>query len=398
MRPWLAALLGSMLVGCAHLSHSGSAPGQDIPDRSAASTYIEVARLGEDRVPPSPLESAAPAKHEREDFVDLFQRMRSGFALPRVEHPAVRREIEWYLEHSTFVDRSFGRGRRYLHHIVETLEYRNMPAELALLPVVESAFDPFARSRCFASGLWQFIPETGRRYGLEEDGWRDGRRDVLDATRAALDHLAELHQQFAGDWLLALAAYNAGEITVRRAVERNQRLGRPIDFFALDLPAETRAYVPKLLAISRLVDEPETFGVALPAIPNAPYFARVDIEHQVDLGRIADLAQIPRDELRALNPAFNGWITAPGRPNRLLVPALAKARLETVLTNLPARERLRLQHHRVRRGETLAAIARQHGISLVALRTANRVRGSRIHPGDDLLVPLSYGAGVPIGG
>jgi membrane-bound lytic murein transglycosylase D len=387
-----------MLVGCVHETNTTGAPEQHLPDRSAAPPYIEVARLAEDRISSSPPESAASAKREREDFADLFQRMRSGFALPRVEHPLVRDEIKWYLEHATFVDRSFGRGRRYLHHIVETLEDRNMPAELALLPVVESAFDPFARSRCFASGLWQFIPETGRRYGLEEDWWRDGRRDVLDATRAALDHLAELHQEFAGDWLLALAAYNAGEITVRRAVERNQRLGRPIDFFALDLPAETRAYVPKLLAISRVVDEPETFGVALPAIPNAPYFASVDVEQQVDLGRMADLAQIPRDELRALNPAFNRWVTAPDRPLRLLVPALAKTRFERVLATLPARERLRLVHHRVRRGETLAAIARQHGIPLVALRAANRVRGSRIHAGDDLLVPLSYGGGVPVGG
>ena len=390
---WMAALLGSILAGCTHLPNTGAAPERDVL-RSIADRSTTAAAL-----PPDLEERSGPsAKREREDFVDLFQRMRSGFALARVEHLSVRHEIEWYRGHSAFLDRTFGRAKRYLHHIVEALEERNMPRELALLPVVESAFDPFARSRCLASGLWQFIPETGRRYGLEEDWWRDGRRDVLDATRAALDHLAELHEQFAGDWLLALAAYNAGEVTVRRAVERNQRLGRPTDFFSLELPEETRSYVPKLLAISRLVDDPEAFGIELPAIPNTPYFARVDVEHQVDLGRIADLADIPRDELRALNPAFNRWATAPGRPHPLLVPAQAKARFERVLATLPRRERLRLLHQRVRRGDTLAAIARQHGISLDTLRAVNRVRGWRIHPGEDLLVPLPDGSGIAAGG
>jgi len=389
---WIAALFGSILAGCAHLPNTEPVPEPQIV-RSGADRTV-AADLPRDLEP----QSHPFVERDREEFVDLFQRMRAGFALPRVEALSVRREIAWYQEHSGFLDRSFSRGRRYLHHIVEMLEERNMPRELALLPVVESAFDPFARSRCQASGLWQFIPETGRRYGLEEDWWRDGRRDVLDATRAALDHLAELHEEFAGDWLLALAAYNAGEVTVRRAVERNQRLGRPIDFFALELPEETRGYVPKLLAIARLVEEPEAYGIELPAIPNTPYFARVDIEDQVDLGRVADLADIPRDELKALNPAFNRWATAPDQSHHLLVPALAKARFEKVLAALPPRERLRLLHHRVRRGETLAAIARQHGISLDTLRAANRVRGSRIHPGEDLLVPLPYGAGIAVGG
>jgi membrane-bound lytic murein transglycosylase D len=320
--------------------------------------------------------------------------MRSGFALPAVEDPAVRREIDWYLGHSGHLERSLDRGRRYLHHIVETLEERDMPRELALLPVVESAFDPFALSRRLASGLWQFLPGTGRRYGLDQDWWTDERRDVLAATRAALDHLRDLREDFDGDWLLALAAYNAGGPRVRQAVERNRRGGRAIDFFALDLPEETRAYVPKLLALSRLVAEPEAFGIELPAIPDAPYFSRVAVEEQIDLGRLADLAEIPREELRALNPEFNRFATAPGGPRHLLVPAPAKERFERVLATLPPRERLRLGHHRVRRGDTLLAIARRHGISLEALRAFNRVRGSRIHPGQDLLIPLPHRAAL----
>ena len=308
------------------------------------------------------------------EFADLFERMRSGFALPTLEDPSVTREIEWYRGNPAYLERTFGRGRRYLHYIVETLEARKMPLELALLPVVESAFDPFARSRCRASGLWQFIPSTGRRYGLDQNFWYDERRGVLEATRAALDHLQALHEEFEGDWLLALAAYNAGAPRVQEAVVRNRRSGRPIDFLHLELPRETRAYVPKLLAIARLVAEPQAFGVEFTAIPNAPYFASVEIEDQIDLGLMARLAKIPHEELRALNPELNRWATAPDGPHHLLVPAPSKERFESTLAGLPPRERLRYVHHRVRRGDTLGAIARLHGTSVEALRVVNRMR------------------------
>ena len=386
-----ALLAGLLLAGCAHL-----------PDRTEPRDRLPEAPVLADRSPAaaeprSPEEEAHGGTRglprnvarvpDAEASRDLFDRMRSGFGLPRVKQLSVIREIDWYLGHSAFLERAFGRGKRYLHHIVAQLEARNMPRELALLPVVESAFDPFALSRCSASGLWQFMPRTGRHYGLDQDWWTDGRRDVLEATRAALDHLEDLHQEFEGDWLLALAAYNAGAPSVRRAIEHNQRTGRPIDFFALDLPGETRAYVPKLLAVSRLVAEPEAFGVELPAIPDAPYFARIDIRDPIDLGRVADRAEIPREELRALNPAFNRWATAPGGPHPLLVPVPAKDRFERVLASLTPRDRLRLLHHRVRRGDTLYGIARRHGISLATLRAVNQVRSSRIHPGQNLLVP-----------
>jgi membrane-bound lytic murein transglycosylase D len=381
-----------LFAACAHLPSPGDAPER----RVAASTLAD--RSAAEEAQPSGIGTGISSKPQLPDAsaearrgagsVDLLERLRSGFALPRVEHGSVRREIEWYLRHTSYLDRTFRRGARYLHHIVERLEARNMPRELALVPVVESAFDPFADSPCSASGLWQFIPSTGRRYGLAQDWWYDGRRDVLAATRAALDHLQALHEEFAGDWLLALAAYNGGAANVKRAVERSQREGQPADFFHLDLLPETRAYVPKLLALSRLVAEPEAFGVALPAIPDAPYFARVEIDAQIDLDLVADLAEIPREELRALNPAFKRFATSPSGPHQLLVPVPARERFERVLASLPPEQRLRLAHHRVRRGDTLEAIARRHGTSVAALRAVNRVRGSLIHPGQDLLVPL----------
>ena len=363
-------------MGCSHL------PGARGPDLASlpAPTPDALAPAAEPRA----------AAGEAEAFADLFARMRSGFALPAVENAAVEREIAWYRSNPAYLERTFGRGRRYLHHIVEELEERGLPSELALLPAVESAYNPFALSRCYAAGLWQFLPGTGRRYGLAQDWWTDGRRDVRDATRAALDHLEALHASFGGDWLLALAAYNAGAPRVQRAIGRSQRSGQPSDFFALDLPRETRQYVPRLLGLARVVADPQAFGVALPAIPNAPYFARVDVAHQVDLGRVADLAEVPRAELRALNPEFLRWATAPDGPHELLVPAPTKARFEQVLAGLPASERLRLVHHRVQRGDTLSAIAHRHGIALEALRTVNRIEGSRIRAGQDLLIPLPY--------
>jgi membrane-bound lytic murein transglycosylase D len=391
-----AALLAcGLLAGCAQLSAPFAAAepesAQARPDADAAALAqggLERS-LGEE---PGDLPQEPGSSEARADGpADLLERMRAGFALPPVDDLRVRRQLDWYAARPDYLARCFERGRRYLHHIVQELEARNLPRELALLPVVESAFDPFAHSPRRASGLWQFIPSTGRHYGLEQDGWLDGRRDVRAATRAALDHLEDLHQQFEGDWLLALAGYNAGAGGVRRAIEKNLRRGRPTDFFHLDLLPETRAYVPKLLALAQLAAEPERFGIELPAIPDDPYFARVDVGGQIDLGVIAELAQISLDELRALNPQYKRWATAPEGPHELLVPAAAGPRMQEALASLPESRRLRYALHRVRRGDTLIAIAGRYGVPVEALRTTNRVRGSLIHPGQELLVPLSSG-------
>ena len=201
----------------------------------------------------------------------------------------------------------------YMHYIVGQLDARKMPRELALLPVVESAFEPYAYSRARASGLWQFIPGTGSRFGLKQNWWYDGRRDVVASTRGALDYLQALHDEFNGDWLLAIAAYNCGEANVERAVNRNVREGLPIDFWHLKLPAETRAYVPKLLAMRRIVTEPAAYGLEFSQIPDAPYFAVVKTGGQIDLQVVAEIAGIPRDELYELNPAFHRFATGNGQ-------------------------------------------------------------------------------------
>lgn len=327
---------------------------------------------------------------------DLFERIRDGFALSDVDHPWIDKEQSWFARHPEYLNRTFKRGERYLYHIVSEIEARNMPLELALLPVVESAFNPVAYSRARASGLWQFIPGTGRRYGLKQNWYYDGRRDVLAATTAALDYLEFLAAEFNGDWLLAVAAYNTGEANVARAIRRNLEAGKPTDFFSLKLPRETRAYVPRLLAMRRIVADPTTHGLEFAPIPNEPYFEKVDVAGQIDLTVAAELAQLPKEELLALNPAFNHWVTDPDGPHYLLVPVSNAPRFAEAVAALPPEERVRVVYHRVRKGDTLGAIADKYGVSVAAIRASNKIRGSIIHPGQDLLIAAAPGTGESI--
>ena len=276
---------------------------------------------GQARVAPPSLAMPREWQHQQgEDYDDLFDRMRAGFAFDEVQEPAIDQQLAWFEHNPDYLERCFQRAQRYLYHVVTEVEARGMPLEFALLPVVESAYEPFAYSPSRAAGLWQFIPATGVRFGLKEDWWYDGRRDVIESTRAALDYLQALHDQFDGDWLLAIAAYNVGEAWVQRAIDYNRAHGLPSDFWHLNLPAETRAYVPKLLALKRLMAEPERYGLDFAAIPNEPYFAVVDTQSQLQLTIAAQLAGTSYDELVALNPGFNRWATDPDGPHRMLVP------------------------------------------------------------------------------
>ncbi len=334
---------------------------------------------------------------------DLFERIRQGFTLRDVDHPWVEQEEGWYVRHPAYLDRTLKRGERYLYHIVNAIEARGMPMEFALLPVVESAFNPVAYSRKSASGLWQFIPGTGRQYGLKQNWYYDGRRDVLAATTAALDYLEFLFNKFDGDWLLAVAAYNTGEGNVARAIRRNRVAGKPTDFFSLKLPRETRAYVPKLLAMRRIVSDPTAYGLVFAPIANQPFFEKVDLDSQVDLHVAAKLAGLPTEELLALNPAFNHWMTDPAGPHHLLVPIAVAPRFAEAIGALPPQERIRVaslgarksgasvvaaSRHVVRRGESLWSIARHHGTTMGRLAAASGIRvNDRLSIGQVLLIP-----------
>jgi len=302
---------------------------------------------------------------------DLFVRLRAGFKLGDVDQPAVDRELNWYANHPDYLDRTWARADHYLYFIVAQLNARSMPLELALLPVVESAFEPYAYSRARASGLWQFIPGTGSNYGLKQNWWYDGRRDVVASTRAALDYLQSLHDAFDGDWLLAIAAYNCGEGNVQRAVDRNLRAGRPIDFWHLKLPTETRAYVPKLLAMRRIVANPSAYGLEFSQIDDEPYFTSVGTGGQIDMQVVAEIAGIKKEELYELNPAFHRWATDPTGPFTVLLPADVAEGVEQTLLTLTPEQRMRVAHYEVQRGDTIAAIAKAHDTTPEVLRQLN---------------------------
>jgi membrane-bound lytic murein transglycosylase D len=339
-----------------------------------------------------PLEPIAlPSLALRDAIVeeDLLTRLRARFTWQIAADPAVERERSWYARNQAYLDRVFARADLYLFHIASALEARGMPAELALLPVVESAFDPFAYSHGRAAGLWQIIPGTGRRLGLAQNWWFDGRRDVLESTRAALDYLEELHRMFDGDWLLAVAGYNSGEGTVARALERAEAAGKPRDFWGIKnyLPVETRTYVPRLLAIAEIVANPGAFGITLPEIKNEPRFAVVATGGQIDMALAAELAGVDTDALYALNPGINRWATDPDGPHRLLLPVAHADAFATALASLGERERVRWTRHRVRPGETIGGIAERYQTTPAVLRQVNELRGNTIRAGEYLMIP-----------
>jgi len=337
-------------------------------DALAAPMDTAMANLDAEALPGPPADSVVILKQ-----ADLWERLRGGFQLDDVDEAAVAAQLNWFANHPDFLERTFGRAELWLYYIVGQLEQRDMPRELALLPVIESAFEPYAYSRARASGLWQFISDTGRRFGLKQDWWYDGRRDPIEATRAALDYLQALHDEFNGDWLLAIAAYNCGELAVSRAIERNQRAGKPTDFWHLKLPAETRAYVPELLAMRRLVANPARYGLEFSRIVNEPYFVPISTGGQIDLQVVANIAGISTEDLYTLNPAFHRWATDPTGPHRLLVPADSAEGLEQTLAQLTPEQRMRIEHYSVQRGDTVASIARRFATKPEVIRELNEL-------------------------
>jgi len=320
---------------------------------------------------------------------DTWQRIRNGFDLPDVKHKRIDQELNWFKRHPEYIKRVVERARPYLHFIIEEVEKAGIPSDIALLPIVESAFQPFAYSHGRAAGIWQFIPETGRRYGLKQNWWYDGRRDVYASTKAAVKLLKNLHRNFKGDWMHALAAYNTGDGRVKRAIRKNKRRGKSTDFFSLKLPKETRAYVPKLLALREIIEFPEKYGMELEPIPNKPYFEEVKLDSQIDLALAAEMAQLPLDDIYHLNSGYNRWATSPDGPFNLLLPVTHAEQFKSKLAEVPANKRIRWVRHRVRKGETLGTIAQKFHTSISTIKRVNRLRGKMIRAGRGLTIPVA---------
>ncbi len=321
---------------------------------------------------------------------DLWQRLRAGFAMPDLDTPLVAEKERFYLQRPEALQRMLARGGRYLHYIVEEVERRGMPTELALLPFVESAMNPVALSSAQAAGLWQFIPSTGRQYALAQNWWVDNRRDVVKSTHAALDYLAKIHEMHDRDWFLALASYNWGENAVARAVRNNRARGLPTDYLSLSMPNETRHYVPKLIALKNIVMRADALGIALPDLPNRPYFATIEKTRPIDLKLAAQFSGLSVEEFVALNPAHNRPVIAASRNNAIRIPAdrvdeFVKAMERHDRQNKPLAS---WQPYTLKPGETLDDVARRGEVTTAELLRANGLAASRrILPGTQLIAP-----------
>jgi membrane-bound lytic murein transglycosylase D len=340
--------------------------------------------------PPAPDPFAAAAAADLEPLPapapDLWERIVAGYAIPDIEGPLVDKWERWYAERPDYVARMVERSRRYLYHIVSEVKARGMPTEIALLPMVESAYNPVALSTSRASGIWQFIPSTGTHYGLNQNFWMDSRRDVLAGTDKALTYLVKLHGDF-NDWQLALAGYNWGEGNVAKAIAKNAAKGLPTNYQSLKMPAETENYLPKLQAVKNIVRDPEKFGLALADIPDAPYFAVVKTTRKMDTKFAAELAEISLEDFLALNPQHNRPVIAGADEQSILLPIdnaeIFAAKLD--LTNQPM---VSWQAYRMRPGETLPQVAVKYSMSVETLRAVNGIGArAKVPSGYTLLVP-----------
>lgn len=322
---------------------------------------------------------------------DAWSRLRRGFHLSHeTDNPRVAEWLQWYREHPHHVERVAIQARPWLHWVTTRLESRGLPTEIALLPFIESGYDPTATNPGGAAGLWQFMPGTGDAMGLSRTDWYDGRRDVVAATDAAMDYIQQLADRwYDGDLLLALAAYNAGAGTVNKARDVAANRGKPIDYWHLRLPEETMEYIPRLLALSEVIAQPEQYGVALPSIPDSTQFAKVSTDGPLTLSMAADLAGVDPQTLRKLNPGFKRAATRPRDDASILVPVTAKQRFLANLATLPDAERSVLNRYVVRRGDTLSGIAAHFGTSVDDIRRKNGIKGSTIRIGQTLSVPAA---------
>lgn len=319
---------------------------------------------------------------------NLWDEITRGYGLPEVSESKVNKHLRWFSNNQAYVNKVTRQSQPYLHYVANEMRKNNLPMELALLPIVESAYDPFASSPSRALGIWQFMPHTGRNFGLKQNHWYDGRRDIVASTDAAVRYLKRLNTMFNGDWLLSIAAYNAGEGTVRRAIEKNRKLGKGTDFWSLPLSQQTQSYVPQLVALSKIIANPSKYDLELAAIPNNPYFTSVNVSSPVDLAQAARMAEIDPKELRNLNAGYNKWITDPTGAHQLLVPVADAAQFTLALDKLPKIKPMQVAgDYKVKSGDTLGAIAKRFGTSVAALQSANNLKSAQLKIGQSLSIP-----------
>lgn len=319
---------------------------------------------------------------------NVWDVLRGQFSLNHEATQAeVQQQIRWIVAHPSYIQKVARQSEPYIYHIVTEIKKRKLPGELALIPMIESSYDPFAYSGAGAAGLWQLMPGTGTDLGLKQDWWFDGRRSIGPSTNAALNYLAYLHHFFNGDWVLAFAAYDSGEGTLARIIKNSPQAGRKISFWSLKVPQETKAYIPRLLALAEVIQNPNRYHVSLPDIPHTPYFEEVNIGSQIDLNHAAKLAGISYRDLIKLNPGFNRWATAPYRPYKLLIPADKVDDFSRNLANVPIDERVSWTRHHVSAGDNLVLIAHKYHTTVNLIKELNQLKSSSVKKGQFVLIP-----------
>ncbi len=380
--------LTTLAAACAQLPEMTATEGASAP-QSQQQTAAPAEMVAAQNPPPTVIVTEAP--QAKMPPKDVWERVRNGYTMKPMDTDLVRQWENFYSAKPEYFARMVDRSSHYLFHIIEEIERRKMPAEVALLPMIESAYNPQAYSKAHASGLWQFIPSTGKLYGLRQNWWYDGRRDVIAATNAALDYLEKLHSMF-NDWELALASYNWGEGAVSRAIARNQAKGLPTDYASLTMPAETRNYLPKLIAVKNIIADPARFGVKLASIPNEPYFEVISVKQHIDVKLAAKFAGMPLDEFRFLNPAHNKPVIKSDGSETIVLPRSQVARFMTNLENHD-KPLVTWQAHTVKAGEKPEKIAASYGISVTELKQVNNISAkNKFRTGLPLLVPVKDGA------
>ncbi|MCL2918858.1 lytic transglycosylase [Shewanella litorisediminis] len=367
---------GSLLLlsGCQLISN-GDAPTDDETNIHSISEIVA-------KPDPTPQEQVVEVR-------DLWQRLQEGMLWDAPNEAYVAPFRQKLLANPRHLEQVFSRAEPFLYLIVDELDRRGLPLELALLPAIESAFDADAISHASASGLWQLTPPMARYFGLKMNWWYDGRNDVVASTKAAADFLEYLYDRTGNNWHYAIAAYNSGEGRVLSAVRHNEKVGKPTDIWALKLPRETRNYVPNLLALADVVKHADKYGVALPTIKNEPVIDVVEIGSQIELALAADLAGLSISELKALNPGFKQWATAPKGPHRLVVPVSMAPDFVVALAQTPQDQRVQWARYQIKRGDSLSVIARQFGTTPQVLKQVNQMKNNQLIAGKELVVPAN---------
>ena len=369
-------------------------PSSDTLEEQQAAMHqmaIDLAKAEENRLAKIlALKEVALEQAELKKQNDAWYRLRQGMQLEPVDNKRVQAQLKWFLEHRAYLTRVMERAAPILPFVLNELEKQNLPSELALLPIVESAYQAFAYSPGRASGLWQIIPATGRHLGLKQNWWYDGRRDIIESTRAAIRYLVSLSGQFDGDWELALASYNAGPGRIRSAIRHNKKMNRPTDFWHLTkIHRETTNYVPKFMALKELFGNPEKYNLELFPVDNKHSYALVELDGQLDLALAADLAGITLNQLYQLNPAFNRWATAPKGPHRLLLPLDKADSFKIALQAVPPEKRINWIRHKIKPGESLGSISRRYQTTISLIKSINEIKGTQIRAGKYLMVPTA---------